>query len=260
MLGKYKRQFIGACWLVLVLQLIMSVAFAQGEGGMQGRNQKPLDFTSITLVEGGDVQDAADVPTEPAFKVQFDKNVVNSLVWENNSKCFSLLSADGAELPLRVTKVDDSIDFTQKQIIFVKPDQPLQPGTVYYLKISPALKAKNGITLGATRGEGISITFKTAGEASVQRTDTPSPGQSDTVTGAADEPASVQDKPLQDNSHGAVINEASTVPPGKPQDPAENFWEKLSGSGSRIITLCMVVLGGWIVFEIWVRKSKQRRV
>jgi len=152
MFSKLKLTFISA----LVIIFLMQVAFVDAA-------RSGVGLSSVTLVGGGEVQDAADIPMEPQFKVRFDKNVVNSVVWDGNSTCFSLVSTDNTELPIRVTKVDDTIDDTQKQNIFVQPEHPLTPGTAYYLKIAPTLKAKNGTKLGVE----ISIAFKTTGEAPV---------------------------------------------------------------------------------------------
>lgn len=142
---------------VLVAVLCMQISFADAAKG-------GLSLNSVTLVGGGNVQDAVDIPTEPQFKVQFDKNVVNKAMWAVNSKCFSLISMDDEDVPVRVTKVDDTKDFAHRQDIFVQPVNPLRPGTAYYLKISPGLKAKNGAVL----RKGISIAFKTEGEAPVE--------------------------------------------------------------------------------------------
>jgi hypothetical protein len=128
--------------------------------------QKPLDFDSITLADTGEnVLNASDIPTsEPKFKLQFDKNVVNSTIWGINQNCFTLVSQENQSVPLSVTKIDDTIDFSQRQLIWIQPAAPLSPGTTYTLEISPALKAKNGVSTlgGSTGGNGRDITFKTS--------------------------------------------------------------------------------------------------
>ncbi len=155
---------------MLLFLFFVSTAFAEGgdkssSPGTPG--QKTLSFISISLVDGGKVQDAADVPTQPKFKLEFDKNVVNSTIWEINRNCFSLVSENGENVPVSVTKVDDTIDFSQRNYIFVQPASALSPGTSYTLIISSALKAKNGVSTlgGTTSGQGLSISFKTQGEA-----------------------------------------------------------------------------------------------
>jgi len=161
-----KNLFVKSGVFLLLFLFFASAAFAQGgekssSPGIPG--QKPLSFVSISLVDGGEVQDADDVPTEPKFKLEFDKNVVNSTIWENNRNCFNLFSENGENIQLKVAKVDDTIDFSQRNYIFVQPESPLSPGTSYTLKVSPALKAKNGVSTlgGTTSGQGVSISFKT---------------------------------------------------------------------------------------------------
>jgi hypothetical protein len=154
MISKLKLKLICTVFLILFTQ---AAALAYAQGG--------LNLIAVTLVGGGNVQDAADIPTEPQFKVQFDKNVVNSSIWEANSKCFSLISQNNQSIPVTVTKVDDANDFAQRQNIFVQPVNPLSPGTSYYLKISPELKAKNGATLGGSNSQEVAIAFKTKGDA-----------------------------------------------------------------------------------------------
>lgn len=125
--------------------------------------EKLLHFVSITE-DGREVQGSTQVPTRPKFTVTFDKNVVNDTVWENNRKSFSLFSQSGENIPINVTRIPDTVDFSQRRNIFVEPVNPLVPGTSYTLKISPNLKSKTGVTLGqSTAGRGVTITFKVKG-------------------------------------------------------------------------------------------------
>lgn len=158
-------------FLLLLSILIPTAVWA--EGGEQANSpgtpgQKPLSFTGITLTDSGEnVENAVDIPLSPKFKLSFDKNVVNSLYWENNSKCLSMITDSKENVPLSVTKIDDTIDFSQRQNIFVEPVKALLPGTGYKLSVSPNFMAKNGVSTlgGTTDGKGVTISFKTAGEA-----------------------------------------------------------------------------------------------
>ena len=78
----------------------------------------------------------------PKFNLKFNKNVVNMVYWDNNRNCFTLIDENGKNVPIEVTKIDDTVDSTMKRDIFVKPVEPLSPGTQYYLKISPNLELK----------------------------------------------------------------------------------------------------------------------
>ncbi|TWH51608.1 Ig-like domain-containing protein [Sporomusa sp. KB1] len=177
MISKLKVKLISALFTILLLQ-VAAFAYAQGDGGGQG---KSFNLISVTMVDGGDLQAATDISVEPTFKLHFNKNAVFN--WEHNSKCVSLISQDNENIPISATKLDDSVDLSQRQNIYVQPVNSLRPGTAYYLKISPKIKAKNGATLGGTNGDEIVITFKTKGEATVQPPQSAKSGdiQSDTA-------------------------------------------------------------------------------
>ena len=144
-IGCERKIWIIAFLFVLVFLVGITPAMAQGEyrdePGVEG--DKPLKFLSITLKGSGtNVNGASGIPTNPEFKLEFSKNVVNMLIWENNRQCFSLSAKGGGGIPLTVTKIDDTVDASQRHYIFIKPKQALQTGTTYILKISPQLKAK----------------------------------------------------------------------------------------------------------------------
>jgi len=158
---------------ILFVFLFISAHVVYAEGGQSSSSgtsgQKPLGFVSISLEGGGEVYNATNVPTQPKFNIIFDKNVVNSTIWDNNRQCFGLISADNKNIPVVVSKIDDTVDFNHRQNIYVQPINPLSPGTSYMLTISPDLQAKNGKSTlaGTTGGQGITISFKTAGQASL---------------------------------------------------------------------------------------------
>jgi hypothetical protein len=272
--------------LILSLLFIAQAAFAQGgenadSPGIPG--QKPLSFLSITMLDSGEnVQNAVDIPMSPKFKVAFDKNVVNSILWENNRKCFSLVSQNNESVPLSVTKVDDSIDFSQRQNIFVEPSASLNPGTSYTLRIAPELKAKNGVSTlgGTTSGQGIAIAFKTAGEAVQSGGQTVTPAASEAsqspVNTSGANNTNTTDKPVtNDNtgSKGAPDNNQPAAAAG--QQPANNpdtgnaaqvaaSGDTVNSAGvenkfnwTNLLTIVFVVLvAGWIGVEVLVKKRK----
>ncbi len=125
--------------------------------------EKPLRFLSATLQNGTNLQGATQVPLNPIITLNFDKNVIDNSLWENNKKSITL-SQNNNKVAINITR---SEDFSLRQKIFVQPVNPLQPNTTYTLKISPDFRALNNEILGAaTGGQGVSITFKTAGNAS----------------------------------------------------------------------------------------------
>ncbi len=157
---------------VIMFLFINQVSFVlAGEDGDQSDTpgipgQKPMYFESISLEDGTNVQNATDIPLMPKLNLKFNKNVVNMVYWDNNRNCFTLTDENDKIVPIEVTKIDDTVDSTMKRDIFVKPVKPLSPGTQYYLRISPNIRAKNGVSTlgGTTDGKGVVISFKTAGE------------------------------------------------------------------------------------------------
>ncbi len=273
---------------MLLFLFIASAAFAEGgdkssSPGIPG--QKPLGFVSISLVDGGKVQDAADVPTEPKFKLEFDKNVVNSTIWEINRNCFNLVSQNNENVPVSVTKVDDTIDFSQRNNIFVQPASPLIPGTSYTLMVAPALKAKNGVSTlgGTTSGQGLSISFKTQGQAITQpETQTAAQTATQTASPATGPAAQTNSENTQNpaNAGGNDANNTGSVggtdnksqgaqvtaitggesagqnqASGKPDSSAQT--EAGFNYTSLLTILTVVLLAGWIAVEFFIKKKKK---
>lgn len=154
MIGKLRRTLLNVICILLCAQAALVYA---AQGG--------LHLVTVSVTGGGEVQQSAEVSTEPQFKVKFDKNVTNDAIWEDNIRCFSIVGANGEAVPVVVSK---SEDFSQRQIIFVQPENPLKPGTAYNLKISSWLRAKNGATLGGEDDEDISVAFNTMSEQTAQ--------------------------------------------------------------------------------------------
>ena len=84
-----------------------------------------------------------DVPVDGNIDLEFNKNVVNMTVAENNKKCFSLLDQNGMSIPIQVIMGDDQVDATIKRLITVDPTENLAFGESYSLIISKDFTAKN---------------------------------------------------------------------------------------------------------------------
>lgn len=164
---KCLRQFyriFTVCFILLTL-CILTVCAANGDG----TGSKPLNFVSCSLNDRTDVADGAEVSVQPSFTLHFDKNVVNMLVWLNNRSCVEILTSDDKQVPADVTKIDDTVDSANKQEIFLKPQEALDPNSVYYIYVSPKLTAKNSVSLsGSTDGKGITIKFITTAETAAE--------------------------------------------------------------------------------------------
>lgn len=298
-----KFRFKAIVGLVIFLCLVwVPLAYAQGESGLQlhspgQQGAKPLDFVSITLADGSNVQNASDISLTPKFKLHFDKNVVNSLVWVGNSQCFSLISGNNENVPVNVTKVDDTVDFSQRQDIFIQPVNSLSSGTAYYLKVSPALLAKNGVSTlgGTTNGQGLTIAFKTGGAAVVQS----SQSVGSAKTQPADGSTQTVDENISRDNTGSSTNAANLTASGKSANPGQqdskdgkdqstagkSNGSKQANSGGAtkdtgmnsaaasgtarkssgnlagwITTIGIILVAGWVGFEIYNRRKKGKSI
>lgn len=124
--------------------------------------ERPLRFVSATE-DSRPLQNSASVPVRPKITLTFDKNVVGDNVWENNQNAITLRTNRNVDVPVRVTRIPEEVDFSQRQKIFVEPVNALSRGTAFTLNISPNLRSKAGETIGETTGgQGVSINFSTS--------------------------------------------------------------------------------------------------
>ncbi|MGI6737507.1 MAG: Ig-like domain-containing protein [Anaerovoracaceae bacterium] len=141
------------CTLLAALSLSLPLHFAAADGGDgsgggsgsgQGKNRDiPLTLAASTP-EDGSVNVARDVIIE----LDFNKNICNVKVLENNKTCFHLTRTDNDEvIPLTVTVPDDQVQRTYKREVFLKPQKKLRAKTEYRIAVDSTLRAKNGTTI-----------------------------------------------------------------------------------------------------------------
>lgn len=163
----WRSGLLGILLITLLLSTFPLLALAEGGDGTGSANgvMKPLGLVSVTLEDGTKVSEAANIPLKPKFMLHFNKNVVYLIYWEKNTKCFNLYDESNKEVKINLTKIDDTVDFSKRQYIWVEPVEALSPGTHYKLYVAPDLLAKNGgSTLGmTTNNQGVTINFTTTG-------------------------------------------------------------------------------------------------
>lgn len=114
--------------------------------------QKPL-----RLVRSNPPNGASGVSTQlRTILLVFDQNVVSDSVW-NHNKCQIEMYHGPNRVAINVTRVPDTVNYSQCRNIYVKPIRPLLPWTRYHVVICPDLESKSGNNLGKT----VTITFKT---------------------------------------------------------------------------------------------------
>ncbi|ACL19749.1 hypothetical protein Dhaf_1703 [Desulfitobacterium hafniense DCB-2] len=294
------RRFFAVILLIMLLSAWPAAVYAaggDGTGPLVNGVFKPLGLTSATLEDGTNAMDHQNVPLKPKFTLHFDKNVVYLIYWSRNKECFHLYDDEEKEVPISVTKIDDTVDFSKRQYIWVEPVEPLKPGTNYRLYVAPDLIAKNGGSLLAstTDGKGLTIRFKTAGEKAAAGPVTPvqtEPEQVNPVQTAPEQatptmPESVVTEPAATEPgatepESPVTESASadpdTVKPAAAESeqpaPAPETVQK-SGDAHEPVQesgytpspqaifakyfawVCLAIIGAWIIYEI-LRRRKNR--
>jgi hypothetical protein len=119
---------------------------------MAQAGEKPLNF--IRSVPGSGSKNISTSLNR--VKLVFDKNVVNDSVWANNRTQIRMWK-DGQKIAARVTRIKDTVDFSQRQNIYVKPAAGFSANTKYTIIVYPDLSSKNGEKL----GKSVVITFTT---------------------------------------------------------------------------------------------------
>ncbi len=210
MFKRHVRNSLFVFFLLIFCLLSNYPCLADAEiSGLENPEKKPLYFVSIVLEDGSNANEAGQVPLNPSFKLEFSKNVVNDSIWENNKNCFKLSATGGKNIPLIVSRINDTVDFDQRDFIFIQVSSQLEPESQYQLHILPDLVAKNLNSLGSsTDGEGVVIKFKTAGIAAEQETNEPAVPESDNRDLVTPEDKQVEDKSGKNTETQQVKEEA----------------------------------------------------
>lgn len=137
---------------ILGIMVVYAEGTGDGTGGGQG---VPLRLESSSPQDG-----SMGISLNTNITLNFNKNVINCAVKENNTQCISLIDQAGAPVNIHIIMGDDQINPDLKRIITVDPDNQLNPGETYKLKINKNLTAKNGMAL----ENNVTVTFTTEGK------------------------------------------------------------------------------------------------
>ncbi|MBP8820180.1 MAG: Ig-like domain-containing protein [Syntrophomonadaceae bacterium] len=156
---KFRQESRSSLVLALVvlfcLFLTLPVLAEDGSGdGSGGGHDAPLALAASNPADG-----ASNVAVITQIKLTFNKNVINMSVKDNNVKCFALYN-NGQQVPINVIMADDQMQPEYKREVTIAPQQSLQPGSSYTLKISPKMQAKSGSVL----EQEVQVSFTTAGK------------------------------------------------------------------------------------------------
>ena len=106
-----------------------------GDGSGNGTGgDKPLVVTECTVEDGSE-----ELPTDLEIQIDFNKNVSDLTVQENNEKAITLKDKDGKEPEYKVVFPEEN---EKRRIIFINAS--LKENTEYVLTVDKTLKARNG--------------------------------------------------------------------------------------------------------------------
>lgn len=135
--------------ILLLLNVFAPLAYAastsdnyidgQGNGNGQGKNAD----IALTLVSSSVADGESNVPLHPVIQLDFNKNVVNIAVMENNSTCFHLTDDNGSPVPISLIFPDDQMQSNFKRNVFIIPKENLKMNSKYELVVDNILRAKN---------------------------------------------------------------------------------------------------------------------
>lgn len=123
-------------------------------------NGEPFTLGSTSIRNG-----SKDVALDVTIQLDFNKNIVNVAVAQNNIACYHLTSRDGSVVPIRIIMPDDQLQRVYKRSVFIQPQAELAPNTEYTLTVDNTLTAKNGNVL----DQFYDITFTTGTAAAGER-------------------------------------------------------------------------------------------
>lgn len=208
-----KRLFaIGVCLLMMLSIIAAPVAKAGSGDGSGGGKGNPLSLAGSSPANG-----EQDVPLAGEIKLSFNKNVVHMTVCDDNKQCFALYAEDATAVPLEVIMADDQMEPEKRRDIVLKPQQELAPGTSYTVKIAPALRAKNGTTLGVETA----VTFTTGGTTPAAATEPASATGGGTVGSQGDTDKAGDTVSSDQGGNTPVSSEPKTEDTTVSQEPAE---------------------------------------
>lgn len=190
----FKRLILAVSLITILLAPGLAYA-AGGDGSGGGGGDNPLTLTGayLTTVNGststtaGAISGVSISSTQPIFKFVFSLNVVDDSVWPSpNQGAFSLQGSSSGSIPIEVFRIDPNVNRDERNNIFIRPSGSLPGGEQYIISLNPALKGKNGHTLGeSTGGQGTSVSFTTVGSSTSAQNSSATDSSTSSQQGAA---------------------------------------------------------------------------
>ena len=112
---------------------------------------------TLELTETWPLANMKNVPLQTTMEFHFDHNVTGADLVQANLAHLSLVDEYGVPVEVDTSIDDSSADFTQRQILRMRPAAPLLPNSTYTATISAGVTANNG----ASTTQDYTLTFTT---------------------------------------------------------------------------------------------------
>ena len=112
---------------------------------------------TLELKETWPLADMKNVPLQTTMEFHFDHNVTGPDLVVDNLGHLSLTDQNGVPVEVVPSVDDSSSDFTQRQILCMKPAEPLLPNSTYIATVTAGVKSNNG----ASTTQDYTLTFTT---------------------------------------------------------------------------------------------------
>lgn len=136
---KINKKILLASILFLVFSLNLVGFAGQGDGSGGGYNI-PLALKSASIKNGETVE------SKPNIKLEFNKNVVNFKVRDNNKKSIKLYDSNNKAISTIIDMKDDQVEPDKRRDIYVSPKESLRDGK-YILVVEKTLSSKSDMKL-----------------------------------------------------------------------------------------------------------------
>lgn len=137
------RRFCSFLLIALLVLVPAQPAFAANTRTTDSENGDD-DSSSFTLETCSIKNLDSNIPLNPIIQLNYNKNVVNTAVAQNNIGCYHLVDKNGESVSIKLIFPDDQLQQDVKRNIFITPEADLEPETTYTLIIDNSLMAKNG--------------------------------------------------------------------------------------------------------------------
>lgn len=141
--------------LIFILSLNFMVLAGPGDGS-GGGHKIPL------ALEKSSIKNGDSLGNKPSIRLEFNKNIVNFKVKDNNIKAIKLYDSGNKQVPIVVDMKDDQVEPDKRRELTVSPKNPLSNGK-YKLTVDNSfssksdMKLKNAVSINFTVGSGSDI-------------------------------------------------------------------------------------------------------